>query len=232
MMMASLLTGVTTLTRENQIIMQFLAIKPDDPLYIERFLAIRAFDNKPAVPSPTSEANQRRKTNPDRERDFFAGDNRQLIQQLREVQAGLAQGTLPQPPYLVNHPRRGYHHPLPMSPDGIPVEFLTLEDSSSASGRVRTLEELLIGTPLDTVPNREAVPNKALEKLLSEIEFDTVPYPQNESSAAPNGEVAGNQSLEELLAESESNTGPHPHSKSSQALWNLFVGSSVAQQQQ
>ena len=89
-----------------------------------------------------------------------------------------------------------------------------------------------MGTPLDTVPNREAVSNKALEELLSEIKFNTVPYPQNEPSAVPNREAAANQSLEELLSERESNTVPHPHSKSSQALQNLFVASPVTQQQQ
>ena len=142
MMLASCLTGVTALTRNNQIILQFLSIRPDDPLYVERFLGISAFDTEPAVPTRTTEAYH--------------------IQELRKIKTNLAKGILPQPSYLVNHPTRGYHLPHPMSPDNVPIEFMTLDDLSSVPKRIKTLGEIILETQLGLTPKQEKVSGQSL----------------------------------------------------------------------
>ena len=151
---ASLWAKSSALTVENQYILQLLAIDPEDPLYRERFLSIKAIEPISAVP-PSSQVNDTPKQLGDRERDLFAGDHSSLIREILKIQGDRVQGKLPQPPYLTKHPRRGYHHPLALSPEGIPIEFFTFEGPPHPSDQVERVEEFLLTEPRDTEIPRE-----------------------------------------------------------------------------
>ena len=152
LMIASCLTSVAALTKENQILLQFLSIRPDDPNYVERFLAIRAFDNVLAVPTTTTEAYHK--------------------QELRNIKAKLAEGEIPLPPYLVNHPRRG-HLPHPMSPGYVPVEIRTLDEMPGVAERIRTLDEMLLESQLDMTPKHQEPGESLLDFFVSSLEEET-----------------------------------------------------------
>ena len=176
LLLTPLWVEISTLTIENQFIIQLLALDPKDPLYVEKFLRIKAIDPTPAVPPSPLDSNSS-KDEKNRERDLFAGDQSDLIQEILKVQANRVQGKLPQPPYLVKHPRRGYHHPLALSPEGIPVEFLTLEDSLHVSSNPETIEAFLSNVPRVTAWADTTLDSGAgkltLEELLKDTPLDT-----------------------------------------------------------
>ena len=115
-----ILTTCWSFTVNDQFILQLVSLDPDDDLFVEKFLSIRAFETELAVPYP------RPPTTPEPEINHRIKKptvEPELVQILLKVRNDLRQGVLPQPPSLKDHPWRGYHHPLALSPNGFPPEY-------------------------------------------------------------------------------------------------------------
>ena len=117
-------TECWTFTVDDQLILQLIALDPKDDRFVEKFLGIRAFETVPAVPhtEPPVTSEPKNKT-----RIKMPKHEPELIDILLRIRENQLQGKLPQPPFLAEHPRRGYHHPLALSPNGFPLEYFNFE---------------------------------------------------------------------------------------------------------
>ena len=110
---AHIWTNCWSFTVNDQLILQLIAIDPKDDRYVEKFLGIRAFETVPAVPHPEPPVTPEPKN---KTRIKMPTHEPELIDILLRIREDQRQGKLPQPPFLSKHPRRGYHHPLALSP--------------------------------------------------------------------------------------------------------------------
>ena len=117
-------TSCWSFTINDQYLLQLIAIDPEDDLFVEKFLGIRAFDSVPAVPHSEQSVTPEPEN---KTRIKLPTHDPELVEILLRVRDNLRQGVLPQPPFLSKHPRRGYHHPLALSPHGFPAEYFLHE---------------------------------------------------------------------------------------------------------
>ena len=129
----------------------------------------------------------------------------ELIEILLRVRDNLHQGKLPQPPFLSKHPRRGYHHPLALSPHGFPSEYFLhegLPHDYAENPEEEITEELLLPIRHQTEEDSEFTwpvqANQTLEALLEGIPLDSVETVNNPWNMLFNPTEEG-KTIEELL---------------------------------
>ena len=105
----------------------------------------------------------------------------ELIDILLRIRDNQHQGKLPQPPFLSKHPRRGYHHPLALSPQGFPLEYFLheglphdyTEDPDEGEITREPLLPIRHQTEEDSEFTRPIQANQTLEDWLEEIPLDS-----------------------------------------------------------
>ena len=171
-------TSCWSFTVNDQYILQLIAIDPEDDLFVEKFLGIRAFDSVPAVPHSEQSVTPEPEN---KTRIKLPTHDPELVEILLRVQDNLRQGVLPQPPFLSKHPRRGHHHPLALSPHGFPAEYFLHEGLPHDYGKnseEEVIKEILWPFKHKVEGNSEYAwlikANPTLETLLEETPLDTV----------------------------------------------------------
>ena len=178
-----ILTTCWSFTVNDQFILQLVSLDPDDDLFVEKFLSIRAFETEPAVPYPRPPATPEPEIN---HRIKEPTHDPELVQILLKVRDDLRRGVLPQPPFIEKHPWRGYHHPLALSPNGFPAEYWLHEglphDFQENSEEEDTEEQLKLAEVLLEEENDYYWPEKAnqtLDELFAEFSLDPIKSDHN-----------------------------------------------------